>query len=510
MSAPDSTHTPNGLHADVPPVEGRPHVRASLPGGRRLRLSGWGRTDPCEATVLRPQNVEQACEAVLMAGARGGLIARGAGRSYGDAAQNGGGLVADLTRLREVEILRAPEPLVRAGAGATLAQAMQALAPLGLTLPVVPGTRHVTIGGAIAADIHGKNHRRDGSFGHHVQSVLLCTPDGTLHEISRERESDLFHATLGGMGLTGVILEATVRPSPAGAPLLDGDIDRTDTLTQAMEVMAAEDAHRYSIAWTDLRSRGRAFGRSVVLRSNLRPLGEAAGAGPAGAGSAGTGAKVHLPGRPRLRVPEGFPAWVLSGGAVQLFNTLRWRRAPRSARGVPITTGENFFPLDALGSWNRLYGTGGLLQYQFVVPEQRRDALIEVLERLRAARQPMYLAVVKRFGEGSGGLLSFPMPGWTLAVDLPAASPGLRAVLDATDELLAAVGGRVYLAKDSRLRAELLWRMYPQLERFNEIRRAIDPDGVMRSDLACRLRLAGDRQAAAGRGASRQREAAAI
>ncbi len=534
MSAPDSTQTTDGLDADAQTAEGRPGARASLPGGRRQRLCGWGRTAHCEATVLRPQSVEQAREAVLRAGAHGGLIARGAGRSYGDAAQNGGGLVADLTRLCEVEILRAPEPLrapgasdslrapgapeplVRAGAGATLAQVMQALAPLRLTLPVVPGTRHITIGGAIAADIHGKNHRRDGSFGHHVVSMLLCTPDGSLHEISRERESDLFHATLGGMGLTGVILEATVRPSPAGASLLDGDIDRTDTLAQAMDVMAEQDAHRYSIAWTDLRSHGRAFGRSVVLRSNLRPLPDAVGAvpvggGPAGAGGgpAGAGARVRLPGRPRLRVPEGFPAWVLSGGAVQLFNTLRWRRAPRSARGVPITTGENFFPLDALGSWNRLYGTGGLLQYQFVVPEQRRDALIEVADLLRAARQPMYLAVVKRFGEGSGGLLSFPMPGWTLAVDLPAASPGLRGVLDATDELLAAAGGRVYLAKDSRLRAELLWRMYPRLERFNQIRRAIDPDGVMRSDLACRLRLAAvDGQAAVGRDATVGRDAA--
>jgi decaprenylphospho-beta-D-ribofuranose 2-oxidase len=456
----------------------------------------------------------------------GGLIARGAGRAYGDAAQNAGGVVADLTGLCEVELLGGIEtgeggerdvesptapgerlasadaggPLVRAGAGATLGQLLRALAPHGLALPVLPGTRHVTVGGAIAADIHGKNHRRDGSFGHHVESLLLCTPDGALREVSREQEANLFLATIGGMGLTGVIVEAVLRPAPLSAPPLSGDVERTASIEQALEVMERDEGHRYSIAWLDLLSGGSAFGRSVVLRCNDRPVpavGLAAvdpthAAGPDGlagaAGGAETG-RIALPGRPRLKVPAGFPPWVLNPVTVRAFNELRWRRSRRRAHGAPVSVAENFFPLDALGAWNRLYGSGGLLQYQFAVPEGRGALLVEIVQRLRAARQPMYLAVMKRFGEGSGGLLSFPIPGWTLAVDLPAASPGLHAVLDTTDELLAAAGGRVYLAKDSRLKAELLPRMYPQLHRFRSIRAAVDPQGVLRSDLARRLRL---------------------
>ncbi len=488
---------------------------AAVRGARPRRLSGWGGTSPSTALVFSPQSPEELAEALAAAATAGGLIARGAGRAYGDAAQNAGGFVADMTRLCEIELLgdamaeRIPAeadgrsvggPLVRAQAGATLGQLLRTLAPHGLTLPVLPGTRHVTVGGAIAADIHGKNHLRDGSFGHDVQSLALCTPDGALRSLSREREADLFHATLGGMGLTGVIVEAVLRPAPLSAPPLSGDIERTSSIERALDVMEPDEGHRYSIAWLDLMSGGSAFGRGVVLRCNDRPssaavadpasAAEAASVGArAGASATGEMGKLALPGRPRLTVPAGFPSWALNPLTVRAFNELRWRRSPRRAHGSPVSVGANFFPLDALGAWNRLYGAGGLLQYQFVVPEDGGALLVEIVQRLRAARQPMYLAVVKRFGESSGGLLSFPSPGWTLAVDLPAASPGLHAVLDATDELLAGAGGRVYLAKDSRLKAELLPQMYPQLARFREVRAAVDPEGVLRSDLARRLGL---------------------
>lgn len=200
-----------------------------------------------------------------------------------------------------------------------------------------------------------------------------------------------------------------------------------------------------------------------------------------------------MPGRPRLKVPRWFPEQVLSKPLVQTFNTLRWRRAPLHGRGVGVRAGEHFFPLDALGQWSRLYGARGLLQHQFVVPEDRGEVLIEAVESMRAARLPMYLAVVKRFGRGSGGLLSFPRPGWTLAVDMPANAARLQDTLDAVDARVAAAGGRVYLAKDSRLRGDLMETMYPQLRRFREIQQAVDPHGVLQSDQSRRLGLSGVR-----------------
>jgi decaprenylphospho-beta-D-ribofuranose 2-oxidase len=476
MSAPEQTVS--RVVADT----ARAAARASTLDRQRRRLCGWGRTSHSEAVVIAPRGVEQVREAVLTAGRHGGLIARGAGRSYGDAAQNGGGLVLDLAEISQIELL--PGPLLRVGAGASLSQVLRALAGSRLTLPVVPGTRHITVGGAIAADIHGKNHRRDGSFGHHVLGMTLCTPDGVLREISREIEPDLFHATLGGMGLTGVIVQARIVPGTLGAPLLDGDIDRVGSIEQALAVMREDAAHRYSIAWVDLLSPGNAFGRSVVLRSSERPL-------PAGDRDLGDGvdARVRLPGRPRLVVPERCPAGLLRPATVRTFNTLRWRRAPLRARRRPITAGENFFPLDALGDWNRLYGRAGLVQYQFAVPEERSASLLEVVQHLRRARQPIYLAVIKRFGAPSGGMLSFPAPGWTLAIDLPAASRGLRPALDEADALVAHAGGRVYLAKDARLSAGMLGTMYPQLARFIEIRAQVDPHCTLRSDMARRLGL---------------------
>lgn len=453
-------------------------VASRLPAGERMLLSGWGRTSPTTAVVMRPRGAEQVALALRSDTARrGGLIARGSGRSYGDAACNGGGVVLDLTGLKAIDVSVSPEPLLRAGAGATLAEMMTALAPHDLSLPVVPGTRHITLGGAIAADIHGKNHRRDGSFGRHVSEIELVSPDGEIRRISRRREADLFHATLGGMGLTGVIVAASLVPSSQGSAVLDADIDRLDDLESALSTMRDDTGYRYSIAWVDLLSGGKRFGRSVVMRSNER--------------SKGVGDVAKMPGRPRLTVPTWFPEQVLSRPLVQAFNTLRWRRAPVRGRGVDVRAGDHFFPLDALGQWSRLYGARGLLQHQLVVPEDRGEVLIEAVESMRAAGLPLYLAVVKRFGEGSGGLLSFPRPGWTLAVDMPASAPRLRETLDAIDERVAAAGGRVYLAKDSRLRGDLMETMYPQLGRFREVRRKVDPEGLMQSDQSRRLGIDG-------------------
>jgi decaprenylphospho-beta-D-ribofuranose 2-oxidase len=363
---------------------------------------------------------------------------------------------------------------VRAGAGTTLARLLGRLLEHGQTLPVIPGTRHATVGGAIAADVHGKNHPRDGSFVSHVQSFLLCTPAGETLTVTRESDPELFAATAGGMGLTGIVLEATLRTEPLRCAWAVADVDRTQDIEQTLALMAEESEHRHAIAWLDLLAHGRHFGRGVLTRSTPAPFARAA---PAPAE------------RPRIGVPAGFPGGLLRPASVRAFNLLHWRATPRRARGRVLGMQANLFPLDALGAWNRLYGRDGLIQYQFAVPKGEERTLMWVLERLRARGMPMYLATLKRFGGAGEGLLSFPIEGWTVAVDLPAGAPGLRVALDELDELVAQAGGRVYLAKDARLRPAALAAMYPRLQRMRAVRERVDPRGALRSDMARRLGL---------------------
>ncbi len=462
---------------------GRPP--AALACGERL-LCGWGRTAPTRALLLRPRAPEEVVAALAASPAgRGGAIARGAGRSYGDAAQNGGGTVLDVTALRGTLELDAARGLLRAGAGRTFAELLLHLAARGLTLPVVPGTRHLTVGGAIAADVHGKNHLHDGSLARHVESLTLCTPADGLRSLAaaRERDRDLFAATLGGMGLTGVVVDAALRVVPMRSTCAVSDIDRLDSLERAVALMTGAQPRRYAIAWVDLLAQGAAFGRSVLTRSEEGPP------APEGAAEA---APFSM--RPALTVPRGFPGGVLYPAAMRAFNALHWRAAPRRARGRSLSMSAQLFPLDMLGEWSRLYGPAGLLQYQFAVPSGEEETLLRVVHRLRARRQPMYLAVLKRFGPGGldkSGPLSFPLEGLTLAIDLPAGAPGLYGALEEADELVASAGGRVYLAKDARLRPSTLAAMYPELKRFRELRGACDPDGVLRSDMGRRLGLCG-------------------
>jgi decaprenylphospho-beta-D-ribofuranose 2-oxidase len=464
--------------------------RAPLAGGERS-LSGWGRTASSRSRVLRPRTSDEVAEFLASQVRRGGgVIARGAGRSYGDAAQNDGGDVLDMTALDRILSIDGERGEVTAQAGATVAQLMARLAAHGLGLPVVPGTRHVTLAGAIASDIHGKNHHRDGAIARHVLSMTLCTPaDGPI-EVSPQSDPELFYATLGGMGLTGIVLEATVRAEPLAAPWVAADIDRTDGLAQTLELMGAEERHRYSVAWLDLLAAGPKMGRAVVSRADPLPAGAAVPRSRVRGGAA-SGYPGALLRRPALQVPRGFPGALLRPASVRAFNSLRWRSSPRRERGRPQALAPYFFPLDFVGDWNRLYGPAGLIQYQFVIPAGREVELERCFELMRVRRLPVYLAVFKRFGAAFGGPLSFPLEGWTLAIDLPAAAPGLGPALDELDAIVAGCGGRVYLSKDARMQADALAAMYPQLDRFRAQRALVDPERVLRSDLAQRLGLHG-------------------
>ncbi len=470
-------------------AEREPRERVAARASERW-LSGWGRTARSRAAVFSPRDGEDVAELLALAAASpAGAIARGAGCSYGDAAQNAGGTVLDTTGLTRILAVDRAGGSVSAQAGATIAQLVARLAADGLTLPVVPGTRHVTLAGAIASDIHGKNHHRDGAIARHVVSLSLCTPAQGLLELTPDSDPELFYATLGGMGLTGVIVQATLRAAPLQSPWLALDTDRSDGLEQTLELMAGEEPHSYSVAWLDLLAEGPRMGRAVIGRAD-----SLSGYSAAASGCARRARRradpARLSRRAPLAVPRGLPG-PLSPAAVRAFNALRWRAAPRRERGRAVALAPYFFPLDGLADWNRLYGPAGLVQYQFVVPDGEEAALRRCFELIRARRLPVYLAVLKRFGPAFGGPLSFPVEGWTLAIDLPAAAPGLRAALDELDGLVAACGGRVYLTKDARMRPEVLREMYPRLPSFEGVRARVDPDGVLRSDLARRLRLCG-------------------
>src|SRR3954452_4108889 len=377
---------------------------------------GWGRTAPSRAAVRRPLDADDVESALRERGARG-VLARGLGRAYGDAAQNAGGEVLDMTALRAAHEVDVQEGRVVVDAGLSLDELIGALLPFGWFPRVVPGTRHVTVGGAIASDIHGKNHHVEGSFCDHVESFELLTPSGERLTVTRDGEPAAFAATAGGMGLTGVVLRATLRLMRVQSSWVREDIERARDLDDVMARMESGDAgYRYSVAWIDCLARGRRLGRSVLMRGDhagLEELPERHRERP-----------LAPPSCARLVAPPWAPNGLLRRGTVGLFNEVYFRRAPRLARGHLVPLGPYFFPLDVVRGWNRMYGSRGFLQYQFAVPSGAEDALRAAIERLAESGAASFLAVLKRFGRGRG-LLSFPVEGWTLALDIPASARGL-------------------------------------------------------------------------------------
>ena len=420
-------------------------------------------------------------EAISQPGERG-VLARGLGRSYGDAAQNGGGVIIDTTAGSAGFSLDASAATVTAAGGASLDTVLRAIVPAGFFVPVTPGTRHVTIGGAIAADIHGKNHHRDGSLARHLIALTLRTADGQRITLSPTCDPEAFWATIGGLGLTGVIESATFTVVPIATNRLLVDTSRAADLDEIMALMAdADGRHRYSVAWIDLLATGRSLGRSVLTAGDFAPLDALTG----------TEARAphHYAPHPIVAAPPWVPSRLLNRTTIRAFNELWFRKAPKRRTAQVQSIGAFFHPLDAITGWNRLYGRRGFVQHQTVVPFGAEGTVRAMVERLAGSGAASFLAVLKRFGAASPGPLSFPMPGWTLALDLPVGSSALGSLLDELDALAVDAGGRVYLAKDGRVRADLVPAMYPRLEEWRAVRHRLDPNAVFQSDLARRLDL---------------------
>jgi decaprenylphospho-beta-D-ribofuranose 2-oxidase len=444
-------------------------------------LSGWGRSAPSVSDIVSPSSPHEARAALQSAGERG-LLARGLGRSYGDAAQNGGGLVVDMTRSARIHAVDVDAGTCRADAGVSLDRLLRTLLPLGATLPVQPGTRQVTLGGAIACDVHGKNHHATGSFGQHVRSFDLLTADGQVTTLSAVGpDPELFWGTIGGMGLTGIVLGAEIEIRPVETSYVVARSERCPDLEAVMARLAESDVDtEYSVAWFDSVARGRNAGRGVVLTGRdalVDDLPRRARAEP-----------LAVPAPRRLRTPDGLPPGLVNRISGTVFNELWFRSAPTIPRVRAQPSFGFFHPLDAVVDWNRVYGPRGLCQYQLVVPYDAAPVIPAVVEAIAATDHVSCLNVLKRLGAADPAPLSFPEPGWTLAVDLPA-TPGLGSLLDRLDAMVLEAGGRVYLAKDSRLTARKLERMYPRLDEFRRLLDRVDPAGRFASDLARRLDL---------------------
>ena len=452
--------------------------------GRRERASdswravgGWARTT---STTARVAEASSAAELGRLLGEHTprGSIGRGFGRSYGDAAQNAGGRVVATARLDRILSLDADEGRAHVEAGLSIGELNRAVLPLGWIVAAVPGTGRVSIGGAIASDVHGKNHRGDGGFCAHVDSIELVTASRGTVLATRAHDRDAFLATAGGMGLTGIVASASLRLQAVESAFVRVTSVRVDDLETALATISQRDS-RHAVAWLDLVASGRRLGRGIITFADHLGI-----------------ADLDVPERRdpfRLAARRTVPAWAPRGlithATIRRANEARFAIARASStRIVPV---EAFLhPLDRLADASRVYGSSGVVEHHFVLPDHRVDVLETVVATIVARRAPAALAALKRLGSGSG-LLSFPLPGWSLAVDYPARWPGLAGLLDDLDELVALAGGRVYLAKDSRLRRDLVPLMYPELERWREIQRRLDPDREMRSDLDRRLALTG-------------------
>ena len=436
-----------------------------------MKLAGWGRYPRVECPQVR---MREPTDSAIAVAAQRSLIARGNGRSYGDAALSDGCV---LSTLRADHILAfTPETgLIVCETGLLLADLLAFAVPRGFFPPVTPGTKFVTIGGMIAADVHGKNHHASGSFGNHVEWIELLLADGQVVTCSQTEQAELFAATCGGMGLTGVILSAAIRLMPIGTAHIRQETLRATALPETMALCEASVDATYAVAWIDCLARGASLGRSLIYRGEHAQRVEM------------PGGMLDVPRRTVKRVPVDLPGCMLNRWSVRAFNELYYRRA---RPGTALIDYDRFFyPLDSILDWNRIYGRRGFVQYQCVIPKAASASALEaLLKRISSAGTGSFLAVLKLLGPEGFGLMSFPLEGYTLALDFPVSRASL-ALLDELDAIVADHAGRIYLAKDACTSSALIRKGYPRLPQFLAVRQRVDPSGKFASLQSRRLEI---------------------
>lgn len=432
-----------------------------------MRLQGWGRYPQIEAQLFAPLTVS-ACQPLIEEPQS--LIARGMGRSYGDSALHE--RVLSTQHLHHLLAFDGVQGTLRCQAGVSLDQLLDFLVPRGWFLPVTPGTRFVSVGGAVASDVHGKNHHLHGCFSEYIDELLLGLADGSLLTCSRSEHPELFHATCGGMGLTGLIVEVSLRLTPIRSAYVNQTTFKAANLDEALQLFDAQQHKTYSVAWIDCLASGADLGRSLLM------VGEHAGGGG-----------LHLPAKRMLSVPLDMPAALLNRASVQAFNSLYYQRVHQAKSRQRVDYQSFFYPLDGIGQWNRLYGKQGFLQYQFVIPKAAGlEGLRAILSRIASSGRGSFLAVLKVFGQQNRNPLSFPLEGYTLALDFKYDSE-LLPLLDELDARVLEQGGRVYLTKDARMSEQTFKRSYPGWEQLQAVRARYGAQGKFISRQGQRLGL---------------------
>ncbi len=428
-----------------------------------MLTSGWGQYPTIDAQ-WRSFDSEKQLQKILESLPHGkSAIARGLGRSYGDSSL-AETLLSTRRLNRFISFDDATGELV-CESGVSLAEILEVFVPRGWFLPVTPGTKFVTVGGAIASDVHGKNHHKDGSFSNHVNWLDVLLADGTVVRCSATQNTELFLATCAGYGLTGIILQAAIRLKNIETAYIRQKTVKAKNLGEALSAFNEYPGWTYSVAWIDCLSRGAKLGRSVLM------LGEHA--------SKEEVPRAHDPltherGR-KFSVPVDFPSFALSTLTVRAFNSLYYTKASVSSSDAVIDYEPFFYPLDSIKNWNRIYGKRGFVQYQVVLPKEAgREGLTKILERISAAGRGSFLAVLKLFGKEDGPYLSFAKEGYTLALDF-AVTAGLLKELEELDVLVKDFGGRIYPTKDARMSPEMMKSGYPKLDSFRSVREKVDP-----------------------------------
>ena len=440
-----------------------------------MELSGWGRYPRADCAVLRPRSTDDLIKTLD----KSSLIARGMGRAYGDSALNKYATV-DMTGFNRMLAFDPQAGVLTVEAGVVLGEIVEVFLPRGWFPPVTPGTKFVTVGGMIAADVHGKNHHKHGSFGNFVEWIDIIGADGEIKRCSRKKNSALFSYTIGGMGLTGIILRTAFRMIPIETAWIRQEIQPTANLDETMAAFDAGDDWTYSVAWIDCLASGSGLGRSLLLlgeHARRDELDDARRREP-----------FRTPRRRNIRLTFNAPTWALNRWSVRAFNAFYYWNGARATTQSLVDWDSFFYPLDAILEWNRIYGRRGFAQFQCVIPLDRsRVGIAELLRAISASGQASFLAVLKLFGRQMSKF-SFPMAGYTLALDFSINQKTLT-LLQRLDEITVAHGGRFYLAKDSRMSRETLEQSDVRVAAFRSMREKTGASGLFASMQSERLSL---------------------
>ncbi len=446
-------------------------------------ISGWGLHNPANVRILKPDRFEQ-LENIIVNSNKNSLLARGLGRSYGDAAQLKNESVFNLHDFDHI-YLNKKEGSITVGSGVSIDSLLKKIIPEGFFIPVSPGTRNVTIGGAIASDVHGKNHHLNGSFGNHIKEILIIDGMGNFKKLSSNNNEPIerknqFWATIGGMGLTGVIIEATFSLIPIRTSKMKTNTFKYKDLDDLMDAMInAQYNFQYIVAWVDSLSKKN---RGVLTVGNHAVESDLQEKSP-------NENLLSYHSKSIASAPTFLPFRLLNKFTVKAFNEVWFRKTPKEMKDEIKSISNFFHPLDGVKNWNKFYGSKGFIQYQFVVPENEYKTIFEILEITKKINAPSFLTVLKKFGPGNKAFLSFPIKGWTLAIDFPLSLSNLNETLLKLDEKVLSAGGRIYLAKDSMQTSEMFKRTYPRLNEWKEVKSKMDPKNIFCSDLSKRLNI---------------------